>query len=278
MYPADAGYATLQGAVDEEIDEFDAAFAQLAITLQFESSATILPATRKVFKAIGRTYRGAHAWPELCEHEPGFFPAPLRDEAQLQRTANTLRGLVHLLPWARRDPAGGAVDDGDRAWVTAPPFGPGDLQLQTLPVVRPAPVASPPFDEIAVRRLVGGGRARSGVTWFLDWFTGHDVIDGPEAEGRPYFLCHLLLLDTNSGMLLACELARLSEVAQGLQQVLLQTCERFGLPERLIVRRETVAETLQPLAQRLGIGLNRDAKSVGITRRLYAEITSFLGR
>ena len=277
IYPGDDGFATLQRLLDDDVDEFDAAITQRAITLTFESASTLAPATKKLMKVLGRAFRGGRAWPELLLHEPGLAPAPALGEVRLQRVANTLCGLNSLLGWARNDPNGSASADDEHAWVTSPPFGEGDRQQQKLPILATKPSTPPPYDRLAVERVRAGNAARRGK-WFLDWFPGHGVIDGPEAEGRPFFICHVVLLDLENGLMLATEIGRVATIASDIQHLLLRSFIKSGLPETLLVRRQEVAEMLGPLVQALGIPMHRDARLCEVTREVHEGLTSFLAR
>ena len=146
-----------------------------------------------------------------------------------------------------------------------------------MPIVAAGPIVPPPYDRIAVQRLQAGSASRRG-NWFLDWFPGHGVIDGPEAEGRPFVICHLILLELERGMMLGTEISRLSTIWPDLQKLLLQSCARCGLPERLLVRRQDVAATLGPLAQGLDVELQCDDRLCVVTRQVHEGLRSFLAR
>ncbi|MBM4061264.1 MAG: hypothetical protein FJ265_09255 [Planctomycetes bacterium] len=276
IYAGDAGYASWLRVARGEVDEFDAPLVQRAITLTFESAATVLPATKRIHQALGRRFRGAHAWPELLVHEPGYFPIPPWHDRQLHRAANALAGVAALLPWAHGDPHGGRCPVEGKAWCTQPPFRDRDLAQVALPEVHERPAAPPPFDQLATARLLNDGRPRQGP-WLLDWFCGPSVVDGPEAEGRPFFLVNLLVIHLASEMILGVDAVRLDRVAAGLQELVASTVTKVGLPQELLVRRGDLAALLQPFAQALGAPLRHDPHLVEVTRAVHDEFVRFVG-
>jgi hypothetical protein len=277
IYMGDAGYATLQRAEDQGIEEFDEQIAQRAVVLVFTRSADVLPQCKAILKKLGRVYRGANSWPELLWHEPGFMPIPPRDVAMLNRIANTLRGLLALLSWLQQQSSDGLCDDPTQAFVTAPPFGAAQIQQLDLPEVPPAVVEVPAYDRLAARRLQQSSGVANGA-WFLDWFSGYGIVDGPEAAGRPYFLGHMLLLDLASNQLLVMDVAKIAEVPARLQAILLRAVPGKGCPTQLIIRRQSLVPVLESLAADLGIDLVCNADAVQITRHMAQNMMSFFGR
>lgn len=275
IYPGVAGYETLRRLPG--IDEFDAQVAQLAITVTFESAATLAPESKRLLQRLGRRFRGARAWPEVLVHEPGMVPIPPWTAAQLDRVANAMTGVAAMVPWADLDPAGGTSPDPDRAWVTTPPFGDSNRRLQALPAPIAQPVELPPFDRLAVARLRAASKPTGGK-WYLDWFCGLSVVDGPETEGRPYFNSHLILLDVGTGMMLGMNVGRLQTVAADLQALLLTVIERHGMPAVLVARRADVATALQPFAADLGVPLQHAPEMIAATRDVHSHFMRFLGR
>lgn len=277
MYPGDAGYQSLHRILHDEVDEFDRQIARHCTTLFFESAADLLPTTKKLMKSLGRSFRGKNAWPELLVHEPGMVPVPPWSPAQLNRIADVLCGLANLAPWVSSDPHGGLCQVDGHAWVTAPPYDREDRRLAELPQVGPrASLAPAPFDRLAAARLRNSQNRRAG-RWFVEWFAGLSIVDGPEVAGRPYFATHMLLLDLDSDMMVGVHVGRLDAVAADLQALVLKTAGQFGLPAGLHVRRPELAEALQPFAAELGVPLACEPKLAHVTKVVRNELLQFLG-
>lgn len=276
IYGGDAGYETLYRILHEEVDEFDAPIIQRCTTLIFGTSAGLLPATKRLLKGLGRSFRGAAAWPELLVHTPGLLPAPPRDEATLRRIANALTGLAKLAPWATDDATGGACQVPGHAWATTFPFGDADRRTAPLPKVGPRPVVTAPFDQLAATKLRSSSSPRRG-RWLVDWFSGMGVVDGPEAQGQPFFTTHLFLLDIDSDLMVGVQVGRVSTVMDDLQKLVLDTGARLALPNALLVRRRELVPALQPLAQALGVPIEHAPELAEVTQHVYGEMMEFLG-
>jgi hypothetical protein len=277
MYPGDAGYQTLHRTLQQEIDPFDHQIAQRCTTLYFESSADLLPTTKKLLKSLGRSFRGANAWPELLVHEPGLVPVPPWNTSQMNRIAEVLGGVASLIPWAAEDPHAGSCQVANHAWVTAAPFGEQDRRLQALPKVGPGPAPAPaPFDRLAAARLRNSDGRRAGQ-WFAEWFAGMSIVDDKEVDGRPYFAVHMFLLDIESSMLVGVHVSRLETVAADLQALVLKTAAQLGRPVALHVRRPDLAQTMQPFAEELGVPLACEPRLAAVTEQIRNEMQQFLG-
>lgn len=277
MYPGDAGYESLHRILHNEVDEFDLEIAQRCTTLFFESAADLMPATKKLLKSLGSSFRGKNAWPELLVHEPGMVPVPPWNAAQLHRIAEVLCGLASLVPWVCDDPHGGSCQVAGHAWVTVNPFGAEDRHQEALPKVGPPAAAAPaPFDRLAAARL-RNGKARHAGRWFVEWFAGLGIVDGTETNGRPYFATHLLVLDLDSDLILGVHVGRLETVTADLQALALKTAAQLGLPAELRVRRGDLAAALQPFAAELGVPLACDPELAEVTDHVQDELLRFLG-
>ena len=93
-----------------------------------------------------------------------------------------------------------------------------------------------PFDQLAATKLRSSSSPRRG-RWLVDWFSGMGVIDGPEAQGQPFFTTHLFLLDVDSDLMVGVHVGRVSTVVADLQKLMLDTGARRALPNALFGRR-----------------------------------------
>jgi len=277
IYPGDACYATLQRAEARQVEEFDIQITQKVAILEFTRSADVTPQCKAILKQLRRTYRGANSWPDLVWREPGYVPVPPWEPIMLRRIANALRGLLALMPWLQQQSHRGRCDDAGQAFVIEPPFDASRLVQVPIPQLQPAPVEVPVHDRLAARRLQQSAGAAHGP-WYLDWFSGFGVVDGPEAAGRPYFLGHMVVLDLQSDQILGMDVARIEEVPAKLQQNLLGTIPKSGCPPELVIRRASLMPILQPLANDLGIELVLDPASVQFTHGVVQSMLGFFGR
>lgn len=276
VYSGDAGYATLHRILNDEIDEFDVAIAQRAVTLTFESASTAIPATKQLMKQLDRKFRGSNAWPEVLTHEPGLLPRLPHEEAQLDRLANALCGLAAMAPWACEDPDGGACTEPDHYWATEFPFSERERFLAPEPQVAAPVVVLPPFDQLAAARIRQSTTSRNGQ-WYLDWFCSITTIDDPK-EGPPYFPAHLVCLDLTSGTLIRVDITKIDEAVHQLQAIVLREGEKRALPERILVRRQDLHIALQPVANALGISLELEPELAELSHNMQDQLLNFLAR
>ena len=276
IYPGEAGLRSLQRMLDHGPDEFDAILQQKAHVLTFNDRNGITKDMTVILKACDRRYRGANAWPELIVYDPGLFPIPPCDEATLARTVNVLDCLFSMFAQSTKNPGWEMVDDEGRAWVALPEAdGMTTVVRQAVPVIPPLPLPMVPIDEVAVGRIRAKGRA-PGNPVLIDWFPGDAVIDGPEANGRPYFAMHLLAFDTTTEMILGAKISSFSTVWTEMAHLLLSIAEQGGVPSQVVVRRPEALTILGPLSQALGTKVMHHKNAANVARQFRNQLQAMM--
>lgn len=261
IYPGEAGLRSLQHMLDHGPDEFDAILQQTAHVLTFNDRNGITKDMAVILKACDRRYRGANAWPELIIYDPGLFPKPPCDEATLARSLNVLDCLSGMFVQSIKNPGWEMADEQGRAWVAFPEAdGMTTVVRQAVPVIPALPLPILPLDEVSVGRIRAQRRA-PGNQVLIDWFPGEAVIDGPEANGRPYFAMHLLAFDTTTEMILGAKISSFATVWTEMAHLLLSIAEQGGVPSQVVVRRSEALTVLGPLAQALGTKITHQKKA-----------------
>ena len=277
VYPGNAGYACLHRMYKTGPDEFDAMLQQTALVLTFNDRAGVTPDMAAILKACGRRYRGAIAWPELLVHEPGYFPAPPSAASTLQRMLVTLECLFSMCAFAASEPGWDAADAAGRVAVALPNGkGPVAIERRYLPTPLTPVVPMIPLDEVAIGRIRASGRRHANPI-LIDWFPSDAVIDGPEANGRPYYVMHILAIDMSTGMIVGTDLGNFSTIWTDLIHVLLTVGEKIGAPQQLFVRRPEALEILRPLALALNITLVHRAETTDVIRHFRKSFQEFMG-
>ena len=277
IYSGEVGVASLLDILSDGTDELDSKLQQAAQVLTFHDRADISRDMVAVLKAIGKRYRGSLTWPELLTHEPGYYPMPPRDEPTLRRLISTLEGLCAMCAQARMQPGWDSADASGAHWLmTIDGPGSGSLSREHLP--QPAKPAMPTvvIDEVAVARIEKKGRERSGPI-LIDWFAGDGVIDGPEAQGRPYYVMHRLIINTH-GLVAAAELSPYGTIWPDMARMVLAYCETHGVPQLLIVRRAEAVPVLGPLAARVGCGIVCRPDTAQVIHHIRDSLSAALGR
>ena len=278
IYPGEAGLRSLQRMLDHGPDEFDAILQQTAHVLTFNDRNGITKDMAVILKACDRRYRGANAWPELIIYDPGCFPMPPCDEATLARMVNVLDCLFGMFAQSIKNPGWDMADDQGRAWVALPEAdGMTTVVRQAVPIIPALPLPMVAIDEVAVGRIRAKHRS-PGNPVLIDWFPGDAVIDGPEANGRPYFAMHLLAFDTTSEMILGAKISSFATVWTEMAQVLLSIAEQGGVPSQVVVRRPEALTILGPLAHALGTKITLQKKAAEqLVRQFRNQLQAMMG-
>lgn len=275
IYPGDVGLGSLQRMLKDGPDEFDAMFQQVALVLTFNDREYVTKDMAAILKACGRRYRGAGVWPELVVHDPGYFPMPPREIGHLQRIATVLESLLGMCVQAAKEPGWDMHDAQDRPWVAKPePSGMTTVVRETMPTIARPPLPVVLLDEVAVARARSKPR-RAGSAVLIDWFVGSAVIDGPEAEGRPYFMTHVMAFDPSSGLILGMEMGRLATAWQDTAKLLLKICDTVGVPTQVILRRPAAVQILGTLATALGTELVHHPETAAAIRHFREQMEVF---
>ena len=118
--------------------------------------------------------------------------------------------------------------------------------------------------------------ARPGNPALIDWFPGEAVIDGPEANGRPYFALHLLAFDTSTEMILGAKTSSFATVWTDLAQLLLGIAEQGGVLSQVVVRRPEALTILGPIAHALGTKLTQSKHAAKVTRQFRSQLQAMM--
>lgn len=275
IYPGDAGLGNIQRLLKDGPDEFDAAIQQSALVLSFNDRDYVAKDMAAILKACGRRYRGTSAWPELIVHDPGYFPLPPQDVEHLQRITAILESLLGMCAQAAKEPGWDMHDAQDRPWVAkADLSGMTAVVREVMPTIAAPPLPVIPIDEVAVARVRAKPR-RAGSAVLIDWFVGSAVIDGSEAEGRPYFITHVMAFDPKSGMVLGMEMGRLADVWKDTAKLILKISETTGVPAQVMLRRPEALTVLGPLATALGTELSLRPETADVIRHFRDQLEGF---
>lgn len=231
---------------------------QRALMASFENRSDLDPRDREVIGAMGRKYRGSHAWPVFRHYLPGYFPWFLT-ASQARTLAACLEQAVAVLPrhaFNRKllgDPTAGhhlvrvcKISAGREEWHD-----------EILPSPSPQK-ASPtvPVNEVGIARLHRQTKRRAG-----DWKIGYCYAPMPVQEHpdqRPYFLRLLGIVDAESGFVLSIQLEAPDKHLPVFRDLILSCLEEASQwPKRLLVNHDDAAALAAPIAAGLGLSLKR---------------------
>lgn len=237
----------------------DVVLNQKSLMLSFEGSTDVDKQDRKVFQALGLKYRGKQAWPIARSYEPGFVPWFLNaaecrflTQAIEQVMVVTVRiketpELLDAQPGCILTRTTNGAEVAATEWVDAWPAWPYlEDELENAFVYPPVKI-----DEMRLKRALRAGKP-SGA-WEVDIsYAPFSVREG----ARPYFPRLMLCVHHQSGTILSAHPAELSAEASEFVDQFVRAMEHSKMvPEQIVVRRQSVAQLLLPVAHALGADL-----------------------
>jgi hypothetical protein len=242
----------------------------------FEDRGRLQKEDRDIIKKLGLKFRGANSWPMFRNYAPGMFPWFLTSsEARFLTTA--LEQSLEVAPRVRDDEVVLRGED-DEFLVRVPRVENARLVWEDKVMRAPKPElkeAPPtPLDPELLESL----KQLPEVTNVIEIELTMLPMPVREKKDRPFFPYLLMLVDASSGVILGNDMlqplpsldAMRAEFPTKVAEHLLQLGAR---PLRVVVRTETTARSLAPLAEKLGIRIK-------LSPRLPAldEAMEFMGR
>ncbi len=242
----------------------EAMLGLLQIQASFEDRETLNPKDRDTIKELGLKFRGRQAWPMFRSYRPGFVPWYL-EPAEARFLCHALQQAAEVTLRLKENDA--LFDTAaENSYLVRVPRQEADglvWEDRVMTVPPPEPLTlSIPMDIETLEQVKRLPRSRSVLE--VDFFNIHSPIY--EKDARPYFPHLLLVVDSESGMVLASELmspepdlmAMWGEIPV---MMVYQFARMGGVPVRINVREPMMAQLLRLLAQDLGF-------EVKVTRRL----------
>ncbi len=247
----------------------------------FEDREMITPQDRAVIKAVGGKFRGRYAWPLFRSYRPGYLPWYLnQDEARFMAHV-----LTQTLVIAQRLQENENVlpPPDEVTYMVRVPSIQGDEIIWQDQIMRIQPPGAQsinlPMDVKALTFVKKLPQRNANVE--VDFFMTPVQIQEHKGE-RPFFAYNLLLVDSQSGIILGTQTMvadpsfddMLGRVPLELLYILAQTSLR---PKSILVRPSRTQMLLAPLCEELGIHLKIKPKLRELDAA-KASLLSFLAR
>src|SRR5215510_6592717 len=223
----------------------------------FEDRGRLEKEDRDVIKKLVLKFRGAHSWPMFRNYAPGMFPWFLTSsEARFLTTA--LEQLLEVAPRVRDDEDVLRGEEDDEFLVRVPRVENARLvwedKIMRVPEPELKKAAPAPLDQQLLESL----KQLPEVTNVIE--IGLTMLPMPvrEKKDRPFFPYLLMLVDASSGVILGNDMLQplpsLDAMRAEFPTKVAEHLLRLGVrPLRVTVRTETIARSLAPLADELGI-------------------------
>lgn len=245
--------------VDDEEMAMQMLLAIRQLQLAFEDREMLENFDRAVIKQVGRKYRGRAAWPTFRSFKPGYLPWQI-DSTEADLLIRVLEQATEVLARAADDETLLEPVDEDSYLMRIPETqAEGIVWREQIMKIPPPPI---PELEIALDAMqLEAARKlpkQKQRTLEVDIATLPEPIIGE--GGRPFLASLLLVVDNQSGMVLASELLPQGETPMhtiaGALQMLLDKFTQWGwLPSAVNVRHDIAKELLAPLTDALKIKL-----------------------
>jgi len=223
----------------------------------FEDRGRLEKEDRDTIKNLGLKFRGANNWPMFRNYAPGMFPWFLTSsEARFLTTA--LEQLLDVAPRVRDDEDVLRGEEGDEFLVRVPRVENARLvwedKIMRVPEPELKKAAPAPLDPQLLESL----KQLPEVTNVIE--IGLTMLPMPvrEKKDRPFFPYLLMLVEASSGVILGNDMLQplpsLDAMRAEFPTKVAEHLLRLGVrPLRVAVRTETIARSLAPLADELGI-------------------------
>jgi hypothetical protein len=245
--------------VDDEEMAMQMLLAIRQLQLAFEDREMLEGFDRAVIKQLGRKYRGRAAWPTFRSFKPGYLPWQI-DGTEADALICALEQAIDVLARAADDETLLEPADDDSYLMRIPETQTGGVvwrdQVMEIP--------PPPMPELEIQLDAAQLEAARKLPQQKQRTLEVDIATLPEPiiseDGRPFLASLLLVVDNQSGMVLASELLPPGETPihtlAGALHVLLDKFIQWGwLPNAVNVRHEMAKELLAPLTSALKVKL-----------------------
>jgi hypothetical protein len=104
------------------------------------------------------------------------------------------------------------------------------------------------------------------------------VAQDDKISERRIVLMVIIAMDLRTGEIVHTEICPLWQVWQVMAESLLKLCNKYGIPDRLIVRRPLGKELLQPLATALHLELMQDDRTAPMVQEFQRHINDMMNK
>lgn len=286
LYPgADALYGFLQ--LEEDAGEMRGEVAPERVLeipqlqASFEDREQLQKEDREIIKQLNLKFRGTNNWPQFRAYAPGMFPWFL-NSSEARFLTHALEQLLDVAPRFRDDDSIFFGEDDEDFLVRTPRQVDGetvwDDRIVRVPEPEKKAVAPIPLDPQQLESL----KRLPKTTRILELELTLLPTPVREKKERPFFPYLLLMVDAQTGMILAVEMMEpspsLAAMRAKLPLKVAAHLPNFGsLPRMIAVRTETTASLLSPLAAELGIQIKVSRRLPGLDQALESMTEMGMG-
>ena len=227
----------------------------------FEDRSQLHNDDRQIIKGLGLKFRGRNAWPMFRSYRPGYVPWFL-EAHEARFLAIVLEQVLDVTPRFREDRTLLEPPGQDRYLVRVSHLENDTASWEDYIVEVPPPAPQPIPLAMDIGALEHLKRApRSGSTIEIDFFLFPARVQ-EERGTRPIFPYTLMIVDAQSGFILATELLHVDPSLESMwgqipAYVVTQLARTGLVPAKVTVRSALLVQLLEPVAEELGFELDQ---------------------
>ncbi len=270
-----AGFWKMQELGDRLSPEFVLQVPQ--VQGSFEDRELITAEDRKVMKQLSLKFRGVNAWPQFRSFRPGCFPWYI-EKAEADVLICALEQVLEVAPRFKDDPDIFMPTESDDDYLVRvkknDQWEDSILRLDT----QVETVFHPKINEDALRQLTG--MKPGNVVIEADFFIMGEPVQDKRNE-RPFFPFMLMLVEQESGYILASELLKplptIESMWEEIPGVIVEKLTGSVAPREIQVRDEWLYQLIRMVADEAGFTVKKATRLRAI-ERVKRELNRFTGR
>lgn len=251
------GYRTI---LEEQMtpEDSDMLYEQNCLMASFENKSDLEKKDKDLIKRLGVQAAGKKSWPMFRRYEPGYLPSTLQNDEVVFLTT-VLQQAKDICLRFNDDNTLLHSPSKDLYLVRSYDKDNGRWQDEWLKpeITESNPVVPAVINDISIQRIKSKAKSTPAV-WEVDFFyTPTPILSGD----KPYFPYAMMIIDSESGFIRDLFVSEKNKYPSEFPERLLSCIEQNSLlPKTILVKKEEALQLLQPIADKLGVKLNKVGK------------------
>ncbi|MBF0329458.1 MAG: SEC-C domain-containing protein [Nitrospirae bacterium] len=269
------GYRTiLEGQLSPE--DSDMMYEQNCLMASFENKSDLDKKDKDLIKKLGIQAKGKKAWPMFRRHEPSYLPSSLQKDDLVFLTA-VLQQAKHVCLRFKNDKTLLSPSSKDLYFFRSHDKANERWQDEWLKpeITESSPVVPAVINDIVIQRIKSKAKSTPAV-WEIDFFYAPTPI---KSKNKPFFPYGIMIIDSKSGFVYEMFLSEKNKYPSQFPERLLSCLEQNSfLPKEILVKKEEALNLLQPIADKLGIKLNKVVELAALETAKRSMDIHFMGK
>lgn len=279
MYAGTEGLDTLADLAEfGEQDPFEMIASQRCLMFSLCDKDELMEEDLEIIKKAGVTFKGKNAFPTFHDYTPSYLPYPISTEDQAKIMMTVLAQALVVAAECKKNPMYLVNPDSEELgehFLVRVRNEAGDWESQWL---EPDDYVSEEEEEsVSVNTLylnsnLGKLSKNASKTWIMDVFLFPTPVQDSEGT-RPYFPKVMMIVDAESGMVIAHEPFMAATFGTEFQQTFVKVCKtNEHLPSKILYGNPDMEDYLPRLGEALGIEIEEDDQVVEFFEMLKEDL------